>query len=220
MPARNVSFRHFRFCESAVRLTAVAAVAFGMLSCSETPTEPELSPSGDITPSAGGAHRFVPGRVLVRFRTGADEQAITRAQGAAIQATVAQRIRLLRVAPGREMAIARSLARRGDVEFAEPDWLRTLDDPTCPGCVLPGDPLFGYKWDLHNDGAVRSGAGDVLAMTGATDADMDWLEAFNQLGAGFSGSARIGILDTGVRATHADLSGRVMAQHDFYNNDP
>ncbi len=49
---------------------------------------------------------------------------------------------------------------------------------------------------------------------------MDWLEAFNQLGAGFSGSARIGILDTGVRATHADLSGRVVAQHDFYNNDP
>ena len=220
MPTRNVPSRNSRFRPAPLRLMAFSVVAFGIVSCSETPTEPQPSPSGELTQAAGGAGRYVPGRVLVRFRAGADEAALARAQGASLEGTVAQRIRLLRVKPGREMAVARAMDRRPDVEFAEPDWLRTLDDPTCPGCVLPGDPLFGYKWDLHNDGAIRSGAGDVLATTGAADADMDWLEAFNQLGAGFSGSARIAILDTGVRATHADLSGRVVAQHDFYNNDP
>ncbi|HJU87206.1 MAG TPA: S8 family serine peptidase, partial [Gemmatimonadota bacterium] len=220
MPARSIPFRNPRLRARALRPTVVAVLACGILSCSEAPTEPESSAPGALVPSAGGARRFVPGRVLVRFRTGADEVALARAQGAVVQETVVQRIRLLRVAPGRELAVARSLSRRRDVEFAEPDWLRSLDDPTCPGCVLPSDPLFGYKWDLHNDGAIRSSAGDVLATTGAADADTDWLEAFNQLGAGFSGSARIGILDTGVRATHADLSGRVVAQYDFYNDDP
>ncbi|HJR54448.1 MAG TPA: S8 family serine peptidase [Gemmatimonadota bacterium] len=220
MSIRNIPFRHSRFPSFAARLTVLVASGFVLAACSEEiPTEPETAPSGQLQPAAAGG-RYVPGRVLVRFRAGADEVALARAQGAVVQGTVAERIRLLRVNPGREMAVARSLGRRADVEFAEPDWLRTLDDPTCPGCALPGDPLFGYKWDLHNDGAIRSGAGDVLAATGAADADTDWLEAFNQLGAGFSGSARIGILDTGVRSTHADLSGRVVAQHDFYNNDP
>jgi PKD repeat protein len=213
MPARTNEFRRYR-------LGMIALLAIGIGACSETPTEPEPSPAAGLTPSANGGDRFVPGRVLVRFRPGANELAVAGAQGAVMRATVAHRVRLLEVSRGRELAVATALARRGDVEFAEPDWLRTLDDPTCPGCPLPGDPLFGYKWDLHNDGTIDSGAGDALATTGAADADIDWLEAFNQLGAGFTGAARIGILDTGVRSTHADLAGRVVAQYDFYNDDP
>ena len=204
------------------RLALVASVCLS--ACSETPVEPrpEASPVPGRAPSlaASPSGRFVPGRVLVRFRAGADEPRAAATQGAAIRATVAPRVRLLDVPRGRELATARALARRSDVEFAEPDWLRTLDDPTCPGCALPGDPLFGYKWDLHNSGTITSGSGDVLASTGAADADIDWLEAFNQLGAGFSGSARVAILDTGVRSSHADLAGRVVAQYDFYNDDP
>jgi PKD repeat protein len=198
---------------------ALFAAVIVSWACSEAPTEPEVPAKGSLTTAVKSPGRYVPGRVLVRFRAGANEQAVASAQGAAVEGTVTDRVRMLRVEPGREIAAARALSRRSDVEFAEPDWLRTLDDPTCPGCALPGDPLFGYKWDLHNDGTIDSGAGDVLASTGAADADIDWLEAFNQLGAGFSGSARIGILDTGVRATHADLAGRVVAQHDFYNDD-
>ena len=199
----------------------LALIALGALlgGCSsEAPTEP---PSASRALAPAGTHgRYVPGRVLVRFRPGASEGAIAATQGASLRGSIGHRIRLLDVPGGRELAVARALARRPDVEFAEPDWLRTLDDPTCPGCTLPNDPLFGYKWDLHNDGTIHSGAGDILATTGAPDADIDWLEAFNQLGAGFSGSARIAILDTGVRSTHADLTGRVVAQYDFYNDDP
>ncbi|HYO48056.1 MAG TPA: S8 family serine peptidase [Gemmatimonadota bacterium] len=215
MPARYPNSRIHRLC-----VLALVASAIGTWACSEPPTEPENQAAGPLAPASNPASRYVPGRVLVRFRTGADEHALARAEGATVQGTVVHRVRMLRVAPGREMAVARALSRRPDVEFAEPDWLRTLDDPTCPGCALPADPLFGYKWDLHNDGTINSGAGDVLATTEAADADIDWLEAFNQLGAGFSGTARIGILDTGVRSTHADLAGRVVAQYDFYNDDP
>ena len=213
MPAR-IEFRPARLCR-----TAIAACAIALVACSESPVEP-LESGGPPSLSSSRPGRYVPGRVLVRFRTGADEAALARAQGAELEKTVALRVRILRVAPGREVAVARALSRRPDVEFAEPDWLRTVDDPTCPGCTLPNDPLFGYKWDLHNDGAIESSAGDVLAATGAVDADVDWLEAFDQLGPGFSGAARVGILDTGVRASHADLAGRVVAQYDFYNDDP
>jgi PKD repeat protein len=214
MPASRTNF-HIR----KIRMLALVGAACVLWGCSDTPVEPDPTPTGSLAP-AFAAGRYVPGRVLVRFRTGANEVALAQAAGGAVEGTVAHRVRLLRVAPGREMAVARALSQRPDVEFAEPDWLRTVDDPTCPGCALPGDPLFGYKWDLHNDGTIDSGAGDVLATTGAADADTDWLEAFNQLGPGFSGAARIGILDTGVRSSHADLAGRVVAQHDFYNDDP
>lgn len=215
MPASQPDSRFHR-----VRLLALVASALGTWACSDTPTEPQIPATSSLAPASSASGRFVPGRVLVRFRSGANEVVAAGSQGAIIRATVAHRVRLLQVSPGREIAVARALAHRPDVEFAEPDWLRTLDDPTCPGCALPPDPLFGYKWDLHNDGTIDSGAGEVLATTGAADADIDWLEAFNQLGAGFSGTARIGILDTGVRSTHADLAGRVVAQYDFYNDDP
>lgn len=224
MPARRTDSRFHRPGLHVVVGAALAGAALAgaalVGACSDAPTEPDISASASLTPAASVPGRFVPGRVLVRFGVGVDEAAVAGTQGAVVRATVTQRVRLLHVPPGRELAIARALARRSDVEFAEPDWLRTLDDPTCPGCALPADPLFGYKWDLHNDGTINSSVGDVLATTGAPDADIDWLEAFDQLGAGFSGAARIGILDTGVRSTHADLAGRVVAQHDFYNNDP
>ncbi len=119
---------------------------------------------------------------------------------------------------GREVAVAAALSRNPNVEFAEPDRIRTTGDPTCPSCALPSDGLFGYKWDLHNDGTITSSTGEDLATTGAVDADVDWLEAFDRLGSA-TGTARVAILDTGVRSTHEDLAGKVVGQWDFANGD-
>jgi PKD repeat protein len=193
-------------------LVLLAAACVG-----EPPTHP-AAPARALTTARAG--RYVPGRLLVRFRPGADRATIASTQGAALGPTVALGIQQLSVPIGRELVVAARLRARGGVEFAEPDWLRTLDDPLCPTCTLPDDAFFGYKWDLHNDGTINSSTGQALATTGRIDADMDWLEAFDLLGSGFTGTARVAILDTGIRATHEDLAGRIVAQYDFVNGDP
>jgi PKD repeat protein len=196
--------------------TLVAALAAAC--SSEPPTEPVASPSVRAAAGAGG-DRFVPGRLLVQFRPGANGAAIAQAQGAVLGSPVALGIQVVHVPPGKELENAARFRGRSEVVFAEPDWLRTLDDPLCPTCTLPNDGLLGYKWDLHNDGTINNPSGTELATTGLVDADIDWLEAFNLLGSGFAGTARVAILDTGVRTTHEDLTGRIVAQYDFYNND-
>ena len=76
------------------------------------------------------------------------------------------------------------------------------------------------RGDLHNDGTIRDAAGDSLESQGLVpDADMDWLEAHEQLGA-FTEGALVGIVDTGIFPSHEDLSGRLLVQHDFFNIDP
>jgi PKD repeat protein len=188
------------------------------LACERAPSSP-AAPEAARSISPAGATPLASGRVLVRYRSGADPAAVARAHGlASAGRPLALGIRVVDVPAGRERAVAAALARDRGVEFAEPDRLRTFEDPTCPGCTLPDDALFGYKWDLHNDGTVNNGSGAPVATTGAVDSDLDWLEAFDALGP-FSGSARVAVLDTGVRATHEDLAGRVVAQYDFVNGD-
>ena len=116
MPARRPDSR-----TPILRLVPLTLVASAFLSgCSDSPVEPRLEAgaggpaAGPLTSATGG--RFVPGRVLVRFRSGANELAAAGAQGAILRATVAHRVRLLEVPVGNELAIARALGRRADVE--------------------------------------------------------------------------------------------------------
>ncbi|CAN5797236.1 hypothetical protein BH20GEM1_BH20GEM1_14060 [soil metagenome] len=79
MPASRSHSRARRFYS-----LALVAVACLPLACSETPVEPP-APASSLAP-ASAPGRYVPGRVLVRFRTGADETALARAAGAAVDA--------------------------------------------------------------------------------------------------------------------------------------
>lgn len=196
--------------------TAAIPLVLLSIACSdEAPTAPDAARAP--TAAAAPADR-APGRILVRFRPGASPAAIAAAHGATRGRGLGFGIETMGVPVGREVAVARAIAKNPNVEFAEPDWIRTTGDPTCPSCVLPSDALFGYKWDLHNDGSIVSSTGQVVASTGTVDADVDWLEAFDRLGS-VPGSARVAILDTGVRSTHEDLAGKVVDQWDFANGD-
>jgi PKD repeat protein len=199
-------------------------VVMGVVASCADQSEPLLGPDGaDALRAAAAADHgppgFVPGRLLVRFQPGAPAEQIARAHGAELTEPLALGIRSLRVQAGRELDVAQALARNPGVVWAEPDFIYPLDLP-CKSeggtCVAPNDPFFGYKWDLHNDGSIRSSTGDVLASTGLKDADMDWLEAFDHLGGNLTGAAVIGIIDSGVRASHVELAGRVLAMADFY----
>ncbi|MFN2433166.1 MAG: S8 family serine peptidase [Gemmatimonadota bacterium] len=201
------------------RTTLLLAVILLAAACRDG-GDPLSGPAPSSMPALSGVpDAYAPGRVLARFRPGARAASIAAAHGATVQREVVLEIQMLRVPLGQEVAVARALARNPNVEFAEPDYLRTFGDPCdAGGCGAPSDPFFGYKWDLHNDGSINSGAGAFLASTGKVDADEDWLGAFDQLGS-FSGSAKLGIMDTGILPDHQDLTGRVAAQRDFHNGD-
>ncbi|MGH7563563.1 MAG: S8 family serine peptidase [Gemmatimonadota bacterium] len=170
--------------------------------------------------SQGPSGRYVPGRVLVRFKSGGRGLSVASSHGAVVGARILDDIYVLGVERGREMSTVLALRKDPGVVFAEPDYLRTFGDPLCTDCTIPADAYFGLKWDLNNDGDVEITPGSPLASTGAADADIDWLEAFDHLGPSISGSARIAIMDTGIRRTHEDLAGRVIAEYDFDADDP
>ncbi|HKY76464.1 MAG TPA: S8 family serine peptidase, partial [Acidimicrobiia bacterium] len=206
-----------------IRRSAIFLLAtLGAAACSDEPVPTAPDERSVVQGPSGGAAagRYVPGRVLVRFKPGARGLSVAASHGAVVGARILDDVYLLGVERGRELSTVESLRKSPDVVFAEPDWLRTFDDPLCTDCSIPGDTYFGLKWDLHNDGDVELTPGSPVATTGAVDADIDWLEAFDHLGPSVTGSARIGIMDTGIRRTHEDLAGRIAAEFDFDANDP
>ena len=197
--------------------TLALALTVGLTACSDGTTAPDESmmTPDEAASSQQSADPFVEGRVLARFAPGANAAAVAARTGATIQRDLVLGIKVLAVPAGNEMAVVNALSNNPNVEFAEPDYIRTFGDPA----VMPvSDPFIGYKWDLDNDGNIYSSTGDVLAATGAADADMDWREAVESL-ASSSGSARIGIMDTGVRNDHEELQGRIAVQYDFFDGD-
>ena len=200
---------------SILLLTGVAVAA-----CSEqapAPTAPDGAPVADARIDAPGQQEspIVAGRVLARFSPGANAAGIANAAGASIDRPLVLGIQVLSVAVGAEQTVADALSRNPNVEFAEPDRIRTFGDRT----AMPvNDAFIGFKWDLDNDGSVYNSSNQVVATTGAVDADMDWREAVESLGT-LTGSARIGIMDSGIRNDHEEFQGRIAAQYDFYDND-
>ncbi|MGH2689776.1 MAG: S8 family serine peptidase, partial [Actinomycetota bacterium] len=161
----------------------------GAAACSDEPvptaTDEEGITRGPAAPAVAG--RFVPGRVLVRFKPGARGLSVASSHGAIVGARILDDIYLLGVERGRELSTVEAMRKDPGVVFAEPDWLRTFGDPLCTDCTIPGDTYFGLKWDLHNDGDVEITPGTPVASTGDADADMDWLEAFDHLGPSMTG---------------------------------
>src|ERR1051325_708904 len=140
--------------------------------------------------------RFVPGRVLVKFR---DNVGVDHAR----QIVAALGTREADELPGigvmvldlpeqaDEAAFAHALAARGDVAFAE------LDRIVPPADVTPNDPWFGsWEWYLTKIGAP--------AAWSITTGDK---------------SIIIAILDTGVESTHPDLQAKLAPGWNVYDNN-
>lgn len=154
---------------------------------------------------------FVPGQLIAAMVSGANASEVAADHGATVLREIAGgRFVLLNVAPGKEGQAARSLNGDRRVSFAEPNWLRQVH-------AAPDDAGYSLKWDLNNDGSLCDGS-DCATY----DADMDWQEAYDLLGGGFSGSAVVAVIDTGIDPNHPDLDGKIVAGYDYLdgNNDP
>ena len=205
------------------------AAAGALAGCHDTaaPTQlPRIRPIGrpGLSSVEAGIAGIAEGQVIVRFRAGADHSAVEQdhdAQHAA--ALLLDRTELLTVEVGKEESAAAELAQDPRVEFAQPNFATILAPCDVGNCLPTSDFLMGYRWDLHNTGFIVSGTGATLATTGRPDADIDWLEMFDALGAAPQGTATIGIIDTGIRGTHEELTGRVTQARNFafgYATDP
>ena len=196
------------------------AALVGLTACSDqSPTSESSRTSG--TPSfsnLASESEFVPGQLIVRFTPGAARSEIAQAHRAHKKADMLlSRTEILEVPVGEELAIAAELSKNPNVEFAEPDYIMRVGPcELSVSCTLVDGQFSHYKWDLQNIGSLTDVAlGWGLVSTGKVDADIDWAEAYDHLGPNFAGSAVIGILDTGIRTTHQQFTGKILGGRRF-----
>src|ERR1051326_5265736 len=139
--------------------------------------------------------RFVPGRVLVKFRDGVGLDH-ARQIVAALGAREADELPGIGVMvldlpeQADEKAFAHALTARNDVEFAE------LDRILKPADITPNDPWFvNWEWHLRKISAPTAWG----TTTGKA-------------------TVVIAILDMGVNGNHEDLSSKMVPGWNVYNN--
>jgi len=210
---------HSRTLRPALSTAALLALA----ACSDITSAPSgaSAPLRTRASRADDGRELVTGQVIVRYRPEADRPAVAaRHGGKKKEDMLLGRTEIVEVPLGEEEAVAAELANDPDVEFAEPDWVvRVGPCEVSTACNLPDGQFLAFKWDLNNGGNFLDPAlgGGVIA-TGKADADIDWAETYDRFGPAFTGSAVIGILDTGIRPTHSMFTGKILGGQRFLND--
>ncbi len=138
------------------------------------------------------------GQAIVKFRNPSDEQSVAHVKRD-VDADMERKVgragaRLLRSRSKDTATLIRELSARGDVLYAEPNYIISLAD-------VPNDPRFSELWALQNTGYTNSaGAGTPGADVGAVSA---W-----DVSKGSRDNV-VAVVDTGIDYTHPDLAANM-----------
>jgi subtilisin family serine protease len=159
---------------------AVVVVALWASSAAAGPAPPAVP--------ATGVPEFEQGTILIGFDPGTsagEEKAIEGAVGAVLAQAIGDRMRVLRVPRGLELAKIVELKRFASVRYAEPNYV-------LHALTTPNDPRFPELWGLRN---TVSGA-DI-------EAEPAWTVTTG------SGGIVVGVVDSGVDYNHPDLAANI-----------
>jgi len=172
-----------------------AAFAFGLLLLlAFSPFSPQGEPAQGEPAQAGA---YVDDEILVKFNPGTPARAVLEAHrqagGRVIGEIAALDVQIVKVGPGQAAQRLPVYQRNPNVEYAELNGIvKALDDP-----------FFPTQWGLHNTGQLG----------GTPDADIDAPEAWAVTNS--NSTIKIAVLDTGIKSSHEDLSGKVVQQQNF-----
>jgi subtilisin family serine protease len=189
----------------------VAAFALGLaatlLLLSATPGHGQALPAVETGPDGS---RYRAGELLVQFRSGVTDQQITGAFQRGRLGLIKHirtpamedhgRIGITRVATSLSVPEAvRLLSRLPGVEFAEPDYVTTVDSES-------NDPLYldGSLWGMFGDDQPSPVGPEPTYGLFGSQAEKTW-------SGGFTGSPDVfvGVLDSGVQTDHPDLAANI-----------
>lgn len=173
--------------------TALALLLLLALAAPAAAGENEAGPQP--TPAAG---EIVPGEVIVKWRDAAGAEG-AEAHGLSVLAelgTPEAAMPEVVSTEGRPVAeVIAELQADPAVEYAEPNYVVHLAEEVATTAVPVNDPKTGPQYSLD-----RMRVRDAWALsTGSTQT--------------------VAVLDTGIDFAHPDLAGRLVAGHDFVNND-
>ncbi len=140
-------------------------------------------------------HAAVPGEALVRFRVPGPPADIGEAADAdRVEAVGSHGVHRIHSRSLDAESLVKSLARRGDVVYAEPNYIVSTD-------VSTNDTYIGVLWGLINNGQAIGG------QAGTPGADISADQAWTVT----TGSKAnvVGVVDTGIDYTHPDLADNV-----------
>jgi Subtilase family/Divergent InlB B-repeat domain/PASTA domain len=136
---------------------------------------------------------FASDRLLVRFRAGVTQARETQARQSADASLLRSyhlvpRLELLKVRSGQAFTAAAVLSRKANVAYAVPDVVLHVQS-------TPDDPLYGQQWGMPSVGAPSA-----------------WDRTTG------SPSVAVAVLDTGIDATHPDLTANLLPGWNFVDN--
>lgn len=180
-------------------LLRLGATATALAACVALPVQPAHAAA-------------VQDEIIVRHR--ADASAAERAE---VRADAAVQLEDRLAMPGVEVVDVGSGSRSDALEALRADPDVVWAEPNRPVHIATNDPGWADQWSLQNPGGPLSIGGYPDPLPRVADADADVAEAWAGNAARGAG-VTVGVVDSGVQATHPDLAGQLLAGQAFGTN--